>query len=68
MSDFRKTAAAFILREAKALGIRVGTNGDELVMIGPLRLPHDVRRSFEAALYEYKSEVIANIMAQEHSS
>src|SRR6516225_6352125 len=44
--------ARFILEEATALGIHVGTNGDELLMIAPLRIPREVRVQFEAALNE----------------
>ena len=55
----RAEAARFILAEAEALGIRIGTNGtDDLVMLAPLRIPRASRRTFEAALEEYRAEII----------
>ena len=60
----RTEAAQFILAEAKALGIRVGTNGDELVMLAPLRIPYASRRTFEAALEAHRAEIIAHIIAE----
>jgi hypothetical protein len=60
----RAEAAAFLLREALALGIRVGTDGTELITITPLRIPPASRRTFEAALEKYRAEVIAHIMAE----
>ena len=50
--------ARFILDEAAALGIRVGTDGNELLMVAPLRVPREARRWFETKLDEYKAEVI----------
>lgn len=60
----REKAAAFILREALALGIRVGTDGTDLVAIAPLRIPFACRRTFEDALEKYRAEVIAHIVAE----
>jgi hypothetical protein len=58
----RATATAeAILHEALALGIRVGTDGDELVLIAPMRVPREVRCWFEAKLDELRTEVIAII-------
>jgi hypothetical protein len=55
----RVETARFILAEAEALGIRVGTNGtDDLVMLAPLRIPRASRRTFEIALEEYRAEII----------
>jgi hypothetical protein len=54
--------AAFILREASALGIRVGTNGNEVVLIAPLKVPTDVRREFERAIDQHRQEIIDQIM------
>jgi hypothetical protein len=55
----RIEAARFILREATELGIRVGTNGtDDLVVLAPLRIPRASRLSFEKAVNEYRAELI----------
>jgi hypothetical protein len=55
----RTEAARFILREATALGIRVGSNGiDDLVVLAPLRIPRATRLSFEKAVIEYEAELI----------
>jgi hypothetical protein len=43
---------------AKAAGIAIGTDGDELAMLVPLKVPRDVRSWFENELYKYKAEVI----------
>jgi hypothetical protein len=56
--------AAFVLREAQALGIRVGTDGNELVMVAPLRIPRDVRRWFEHWLDQFRDEVIDIILRE----
>jgi hypothetical protein len=60
----RTDAAAFILAEALKLGIRIGTNGDELLMVAPLRVPGESRRTFEDALETYRAEIIAHIIAE----
>jgi hypothetical protein len=60
----REKAAAFILAEAAALGMAVGTNGEELVMRAPLRVSFTVRRIFEDALENYRAEVIAHILRE----
>jgi hypothetical protein len=57
-------AAMFILDEATALDIHVGTDGSELVMLTPLRVPRDVRRWFEAELEKYRADVIEIIQQQ----
>jgi hypothetical protein len=53
--------AKIILREAAGLGIKIATDGSELFMLAPLRVPRAVRRQFEAALNELRTEVIAII-------
>jgi hypothetical protein len=59
----REKAALFVLREALALGIRVGTDGDDdLLLLAPLRIPRESRRTFEHALEHYRAEVISIIM------
>jgi hypothetical protein len=60
----RIEAARFILDEAAKLGMNIGTDGDELVILAPLRVPYPSRRSFEIALEEYRAEVIAYIVAE----
>jgi hypothetical protein len=64
----RSCIAELILREALELGIKVGTDGDDLIMVTPLRLPRDVRVQFEAALDQHKAAVIDIIMAEATSS
>jgi hypothetical protein len=54
----RSCIAELILHEALALDIHVGTDGSDLVMLAPLKVPRDVRRAFEAALEEFRAEVI----------
>jgi hypothetical protein len=56
--------AASILAEALALGIRVGTNGAELLMIAPLKVPREVHVQFEIALNKFRAEVIEIIQRE----
>jgi hypothetical protein len=58
------TTARFILDEARALGIAVGTDGVELVMVAPLRIPRASRLTFEAAFQKSRDEIIAHILAE----
>jgi hypothetical protein len=58
MPDNKVHCAEFVLREALALGIRVGTDGSELVMVAPMRVPRETRRWFETRLEEHRAEVI----------
>jgi len=58
MNATRGTCAAFILNEAAGLGIRVGTDGNELVLLAPMRVPREVRRWFETKLDEFRAEII----------
>jgi hypothetical protein len=60
----REQAAAFILHEAEALGIAVGTDGYELAMILPMRIPTATRRDFKDAIDNYQDEIIAHILAE----
>lgn len=57
-------SAAFILAEAQALGIKVATNGSELLALIPVQVPGDVRRWFEAKLYEHQAAVITAIQRE----
>ena len=58
-------AAAFILHAAQATGIRVGTDGVNIDMLSPLRVPFRIIRQFERALNEFRAEVIAIIQNAE---
>jgi hypothetical protein len=51
-------AAAFILHAALELNIRIGTDGSELVMIAPLKVPRETRVWFEKKLDEFREEII----------
>jgi len=62
-SSHAHVAAHAILNKALSLGIAFGTDGDELVMLAPLKVPRDVRRWFEHWLNEFKSEAIDIILA-----
>jgi hypothetical protein len=62
--DAMTAKVMFILDEATALGIRVGTDGRELVMLAPLRVPRETRRWFEAALDQHRGEVIKVIQRE----
>jgi hypothetical protein len=55
--------AAFILAEATALGIAIGTDGTEIVMLAPMRVPAETREWFYAQLYEHRAAVIDLIEA-----
>jgi hypothetical protein len=41
----------------------VGTDGTDIVLLAPARIPRDVRRWFETWLNEFRAEVIAVIQA-----
>jgi hypothetical protein len=60
----RIATAKIILRAASNLGVKVGTNGIELLMLAPARIPTETRRWFEAALDQHRAAVIAVIMAE----
>jgi len=60
-------SAAFILDEATALGIRIATDGDELIMLVPLRVPRETRRWFEIQLHEFRAEVV-NIILRKNAA
>jgi hypothetical protein len=51
-------SATVILNEATALGIRVGTDGSELVMVAPMRVRARRADGFETRLEEHRAEVI----------
>jgi hypothetical protein len=64
MMSTRKQAAEFILREARAAGIRVGTDGTDIVLLAPLKISWDSRRTFEVAVDAHRQEIIDLIMAE----
>jgi hypothetical protein len=51
-----------LLDAAKALGIAVGTNGDEITMIAPL--PGEILRVFETEFEKHKQRVINFILIE----
>jgi hypothetical protein len=55
---------ARLLDAAKALDIKVGTNGDELTMIAPLRVPSEILRVFESEFEKHKQRVINFILIE----
>ena len=67
MTPASRETAAFILREASALGIRVGTDGTELIAAMPLKLPTDIRHAFERAINRHRQEIITQIMREHHA-
>ena len=60
----REARAEFILREARQLDIRVGTDGEELLIWTPRGLPSTVYTSFRDALLDLREAVIACILAE----
>jgi hypothetical protein len=66
--SYERVTTMFILTEAAGLGIKIGTDGTELLMIAPLRVPRKVRTWFEAALNQHKAAVIDIILAEATSS
>jgi hypothetical protein len=55
---------ARLLDAARALGIRVGTNGDEVVMLAPMRVPGEILRVFETEFEKHKQRVINFILTE----
>jgi hypothetical protein len=55
---------AFLLREATALGLHVGTDGTEVVMLAPVRVPYETQKWFATKLDEFRAEVIAFIQRE----
>jgi hypothetical protein len=60
----RKKTAAFVLREAVAHGVIIGTDGNELIMGPPRGMPRESWRSFQDALIAFMPEIIAQIEAE----
>jgi hypothetical protein len=64
MPDNKVHCAAFLLREALALGIRIGTDGNNIVVHVPRRVQTETREWFYRQLYEFKAEIIAAIQLE----
>ena len=58
------TPARFILDAAVAAGIRVGTDGDELLLAPPRGMSHESWFSFERAIIRHRVEIIKIIMRE----
>ena len=59
-----ESTPAFILKEAAAAGIKVGTDGSELIFYAPRGMPRESRRSFQDAIFKHYDEIIALILAE----
>ena len=57
-------SARFILDEATTLGIRVGIDGEELVMLAPVRVPYETQKWFATKLDEFRAEIIDFILRE----
>jgi hypothetical protein len=65
MADHPRTeVAAFILREAAALGMRVGTDGCDLVIAPARGMPSASYFSFQKAIIEHRDEIIDIVMRE----
>jgi hypothetical protein len=60
----RAEIAAFILREAAALGMAVGSDGCDLVLAPPHGMPKASFLSFRRAILEYRNEIIDHIFGE----
>jgi hypothetical protein len=60
-TDSAARSAMFVLSEAKKMGIAVGTDATEIVMIAPVKVPWETQKWFSTKLYEFRAEVIAII-------
>lgn len=61
----RIAAARFILAEAQALGLRIGTNGCDLILAPPRSMPSESYFSFQRAIIEHRAEIIKIILREE---
>jgi hypothetical protein len=60
----RIEAARFILDEATKLGMRVGTDGSEIILGPPRGMPHETYFCFQDAIRAHYAEVINIIMTE----
>jgi hypothetical protein len=63
----RAEVAAFILREADAIGMAVGTNGNDLVVAPAPGMPSASYISFRQAILAHADEIIDAILTREGS-
>jgi hypothetical protein len=64
MTTALEATAAFIVAEATALGIAIGTDRDELVLIVPMSIPAATRRDFKEAVGNYADEIVAHLISE----
>jgi hypothetical protein len=58
----RAETALFVLREAKRLDLRVGTDGHDLIFAPPKGMPSESYFSFQRAIIAHREEVIDIIL------
>ena len=58
------TSAEFVLNAAATAGIKLGTDGVELIMAVPLKMPRGSRLSFERAIAEHQQEIMRLILSE----
>jgi hypothetical protein len=46
------------------VGIRIASDGSDLLMLVPVRVPGETRRWFERKLAEYRAEIVAHILQE----
>jgi hypothetical protein len=61
MTSAREVAR--FLDAAQRLGIRIGTDGAEVVLLAPLKVPGPILRAFEEAIDKNSLEFIRQILA-----
>jgi hypothetical protein len=60
----RAEVAAFILRAAAAVDLRIGSDGCDLVLAPPRGMPSASFLSFRRAILEYRDEIIDYILGE----
>ena len=65
-TDTERAAAEvdFILTEALRLNIRIGTNGDDLLVIYPPKLSREAHHFFALNIPRHRDRIIAHIIAE----
>ena len=56
--------ASALLHGAAVAGIKIGTDGDGLLLLKPREMPRETWFSFERALAEYQKEIIRIILQE----
>jgi hypothetical protein len=59
--------AAFVLHAAAEAGIRLGTNGEDLLVSPPRAMPKESWHSFERAIFEHRDAIIQLIMEEQRA-